>query len=104
MDRRFNLKVEDVLEKQFNIDFKGYAASEVDEFLDMVIQDYQQYEGMIQELGATMQKYENTIETMKAKISELETSSKNAEEHVAAYSNVDILKRLSRLEAEVFKR
>lgn len=42
MDRRFNLKVEDVLEKQFNIDFKGYAASEVDEFLDMVIQDYQQ--------------------------------------------------------------
>ena len=43
MEKRFKLTIEDVLEKQFNIDFKGYASGEVDEFLDLVIADYQQY-------------------------------------------------------------
>ena len=37
MEKRFKLTVEDVLEKQFNIDFKGYASGEVDEFLDLII-------------------------------------------------------------------
>ncbi len=41
MEKRFKLTVEDVLEKQFNIDFKGYASGEVDEFLDLIISDYQ---------------------------------------------------------------
>ena len=41
MEKRFKLKVEDVLNKQFNIDFKGYSSVEVDEFLDLVINDYQ---------------------------------------------------------------
>ncbi len=103
MDRRFNLKAQEVYEKQFNVDFKGYAAAEVDAFLDMVIQDYQQYEEWVQELGAMMQKYENTIETMKVKIAELENN-RGSEEKIAVGSNVDILKRLSRLEAEVFKQ
>ena len=44
MEKRFKLKVEDVLNKQFNIDFKGYSSVEVDEFLDLVINDYQEYE------------------------------------------------------------
>ena len=35
MEKRFKLKVEDVLNKQFNIDFKGYSSVEVDEFLDL---------------------------------------------------------------------
>ena len=47
MDKRFKLTVEDVLNKQFNIDFKGYSSIEVDEFLDLVISDYQEYDQMI---------------------------------------------------------
>ncbi|MEG0737484.1 MAG: DivIVA domain-containing protein, partial [Longicatena sp.] len=31
MEKKFKLSVEDVLNKQFNIDFKGYSSSEVDE-------------------------------------------------------------------------
>ncbi|MGL5540727.1 MAG: DivIVA domain-containing protein, partial [Erysipelotrichaceae bacterium] len=34
MERRLHLRVQDIFEKQFNVDFKGYAATEVDEFLD----------------------------------------------------------------------
>ena len=49
------LKVEDVLNKQFNIDFKGYSSVEVDEFLDLVINDYQEYDAMIENLGERLQ-------------------------------------------------
>ena len=100
MDKRFNLKSEDVFNKQFNIDFKGYTAEEVDMFLDLVIEDYQNYEKMVSELGSTLQRYEATIEALQQKLNSMD----KAEPATTAYSNVDILKRLSRLEAEVFKK
>ncbi len=100
MDKRFNLKSEDVFNKQFNIDFKGYTAEEVDMFLDLVIEDYQNYEKMVSELGSTLQRYEATIEALQQKLNSID----KAEPTTTAYSNVDILKRLSRLEAEVFKK
>ena len=71
MEKRFKLKVEDVLNKQFNIDFKGYSSVEVDEFLDLVINDYQEYDAMIENLGERLQEYEKQIAAMKAKIIEL---------------------------------
>lgn len=105
MEKRFKLTVEDVLEKQFNIDFKGYSSGEVDEFLDLVIADYQQYNKIIEELGDHLQEYEKQINTLKAKVVELEgkQGAVSVEGSIAS-SNVDILKRLSRLENEVFRR
>ena len=74
MEKRFKLKVEDVLNKQFNIDFKGYSSVEVDEFLDLVINDYQEYDAMIENLGERLQEYEKQIAAMKAFKSATETS------------------------------
>ena len=104
MEKRFNLTVQNVLDKQFNVDFKGYSSVEVDEFLDLVIADYQEYDEMIQELGDRLQEYEKQINTLKAKIIELEGKQELASEStVLSGSNVDILKRLTRLENAVFK-
>ena len=104
MEKRFNLTIEDVLNKQFNIDFKGYSSVEVDSFLDQVIEDYQSYEAMIQNLGEHMQEYEKQINALKAKVIELEGKQDVVSEASAATGNVDILKRLTRLENEVFKK
>ncbi|WP_416325322.1 DivIVA domain-containing protein [[Eubacterium] hominis] len=105
MEKRFNLTVQNVLDKQFNVDFKGYSSVEVDEFLDLVIADYQEYDEMIQELGDRLQEYEKQINTLKAKIIELEGKQELASEStVLSGSNVDILKRLTRLENAVFKK
>ena len=103
MEKRFKLTVNDVLEKQFNIDFKGYSSAEVDEFLDLVISDYQEYDEMIKELGDRLQEYENQVNTLKAKVIELE-GKQDALDNEVPLNNVDILKRLTRLENEVFKR
>lgn len=104
MEKRFNLTVEDVFEKQFNIDFKGYSSTEVDEFLDLVIADYQEYEKMIHSLGERLQEYEKQVTSLKAKVVELEGKSEMESSTETPLSNVDILKRLTRLENEVFKR
>ncbi len=103
MEKRFRLKVEDVLNKQFNIDFKGYSSVEVDEFLDLVISDYQEYDAMIENLGERLQEYEKQVAAMKAKIIELEGKQEVVQtDESSTVSNVDILKRLTRLENVVF--
>lgn len=105
MEKRFKLTVEEVLDKQFNVDFKGYSSAEVDEFLDLVISDYQEYDAMIQELGNHMQEYERQVNALKAKIIELEGKQDVVSNDVMTQSNnVDILKRLTRLENEVFRK
>lgn len=100
----YELNVQQILDKQFNVDFKGYNAREVDEFLDKVIRDYQQYDEKLKECTSTLLRYENMIESLKSQITDLQSRLNNKEEMSVGSSNVDILKRLSRLEAEVFKK
>ncbi|MEG0290857.1 MAG: DivIVA domain-containing protein [Erysipelotrichaceae bacterium] len=103
MDNKFRLSVEEVLEKQFNIDFKGYSSVEVDEFLDMIIEDYQHYDATIKDLGNHLQSYEREVATLKMKIVELEGKNSMQNNQNATVNNLDIIKRLSRLENEVFR-
>ena len=101
MIQSINLKAEDILNKQINVDFKGYNAVQVDEFHDLVLQDYQIYEEKMKEVTEMLQKYETMIEDLKRQV---ELASQNEPVVMtSSISNVDILKRLSRLEAEVFK-
>ena len=39
-----NLTAKDILQKEFTRDFRGYKASEVDEYLDSIIRDYDSYQ------------------------------------------------------------
>ena len=42
-DDRIYLTPQEILEKDFKIDARGYRPQEVDKFLDMVIRDYTEY-------------------------------------------------------------
>lgn len=102
---QYQLNARQILDKEFHVDLKGYAPKEVDAFLDLVIADYQTYEETVQELGERLRGYENQIEQLKERIAELEQLPQGAKEtYPAASSQIDILKRLSRLEYEVFKK
>ena len=104
MTAQYQLNAKAILDKQFNVDLKGYAPREVDDFLDKVIADYQTYDETIRELGESLRNYENQVEQLKAKIAELEAKAGAEGETMPPQSQVDILKRLSRLEYEVFKK
>ena len=103
-----NLTIDDIFNKEFSVDFKGYSPIEVDQFLDTVMADYKTYEDTISELGARLAEYEKQVASLKAKLLEVEGQNMSKTMTVAtpsAMSNstqVDILKRIARLEQEVF--
>lgn len=101
MESRFNLNAEELLNKQFNIDFKGYSAIEVDQFLDLVIADYQEYDALIENLGARLHAAEAMIKDLKAQNMMLEAKVQ-VEDKPVVVDHVDILKRLTHLENAVF--
>ena len=49
-NERIYLTPQDILEKEFKIDARGYRPQEVDKFLDMVIRDYAEYNSIIKKL------------------------------------------------------
>lgn len=103
MDNNLNLTVQDILNKEFHVDFKGYAPAEVDGYLDQILEDYQSYDAKIKKLSEEAVIAERTIASLKAKIIELEGKQKAIEEsNPTNVSQMDILKRLSRLEQVVY--
>ncbi len=90
------LTAKDTLEKEFKTGVRGYKQEEVDQYLDLIIKDY---EVMHQEYELLMQ------ENMKLK-KQLEEQPKKTVQPVqqtpAGTTNFDILKRLSNLEKHVF--
>ena len=102
---QYQLDAKKILDKEFHVDLKGYSPSEVDEFLDLVISDYQLYEQTMQELGEKLRSYENQIDRLQEEIAQLRAQKgEEPAAEVPSSSQLDILKRLSRLEFEVFKK
>ncbi len=108
MAGKVNLDIQTILDKEFNIDFKGYNATEVDNFLDLIIQDYQTYQEITSELNEKIAELERTNASLRAKLIEVEGRTRALEANPTpasvGQSSVDILKRLSRLEEEVFEQ
>ena len=99
----FNLNSEEILSKVFSVDFKGYSCIEVDQFLDKVLLDYDKIEELLLSFKQENDALKVEIANLKAKNLELESQKKyNNIQANQSYSNVDILKRLSRLEEKVY--
>ena len=47
---KITLTMQDILEKEFKIDARGYRLQEVDKFLDIIIKDYNEYNNIIRNL------------------------------------------------------
>lgn len=101
---KIKLTPQDILEKNFKIDTRGYRLKEVDQFLDDIIGDYEQFLEIINNLEK--EKADLLAEIMNLK-QELRNSKLNME--VVSHSrtngevtNVDIIRRLSQLEKMVY--
>lgn len=106
MRQKFKLSVDDILDKRFNIDFKGYAAEEVDAFLDSIIADYQTYNEIISELGTILNDFEEKFNNLQEENTALKTKlDQNSSNDVTTSANqLEILRRIARLEEAVFKK
>ncbi len=92
----------EILDKEFKIDARGYRPQEVDKFLDIIINDYNEYIALVSKLKKELiivndenTKLKNELRRIKANIEAAEGSSNNV-------SNIDLLRRLSQLEKVVY--
>ncbi|MBE6139976.1 MAG: cell division regulator GpsB [Firmicutes bacterium] len=101
---RLYLTPQEILEKEFKIDARGYRPQEVDKFLDMVIRDYTEYGNIIRSLEKEIKNL--TEDNMKLKheirrLKEMSVESNNSSRS-NNINNVDLLKRISQLEKVVY--
>ena len=99
-DKRF-LTVREILEKDFKIDARGYRPQEVDQFLDLVIKDYVDFEATTKRLVTEIKALESDNAKLKAEIRNLKASLDIANSNKGV-TNVDLLKRISDLEKVVY--
>ena len=100
-----NLTPEEILNKEFRIDTRGYRLKEVDQFLDEIIADYQTFDKIIRDLQKEKEDQTEIILNLKQEIRDLKTTveiSRSANKEEMGSSNLDILKRISNLEKAVF--
>ena len=101
---KITLMPQDILEKDFKIDTRVYRLKEVDQFLDIIIGDYEQFFNIIN--GLEKEKADLLAEIMSLK-QELRNSKLSMEvsrtnTDVPEMTNVDIIRRVSQLEKMVY--
>lgn len=98
---KINLTPQDILDKEFKVDARGFRMQEVDEFLDIVIKDYQEFNTVIKALEndcrtliAENSRLKSEVRDLKSKL-DIATSNKEV-------TSIDIIKRISELEKTVY--
>lgn len=102
---KITLMPQDILEKEFKIDTRGYRLKEVDQFLDIIIGDYEQFLNIINNLEKEKADLLGEIMTLKQELRNSKLSVEVARSSVVdnpEVTNVDIMRRLSQLEKMVY--
>ena len=92
----------DILEKEFKIDTRGYRLKEVDQFLDIVIGDYEQFFEIINNLEKEKADLLAEIMNLKQELRNSRLSAEVANSASGEVTNVDVIRRLSQLEKMVY--
>ena len=92
------LTMQSILEKEFKVDARGYRMQEVDQFLDIIIRDYNEYNNIINNL--INEKKALTLENneLKQEVRDLRSTMNSLKTSEKEITNVDLLRRISQLE------
>ena len=100
---KISLMPQDILEKDFKIDTRGYRLKEVDQFLDIIIGDYEQFLEIINNLEKEKADLLAEIMNLKQELRNSKLSVEVASSVPAGeVTNVDVMRRLSQLEKMVY--
>ena len=95
---RIALSIQDILEKEFKIDTRGYRLQEVDKFLDIIIRDYNEYNNIIKALEKERKALITENQELKQEIRNLKASIEAVKSEEKEITYVDLLRRISQLE------
>ena len=98
------LTMQDILEKEFKIDARGFRMQEVDQFLDIIIRDYNEYNNIIKKLTEENKALVDENTSLKQEMRNLKSSIETAKGGEKEITNVDLLRRISQLEKIILGR
>ena len=98
------LTMQNILEKEFKIDARGYRMQEVDQFLDIIIRDYNEYNNIIKRLNSDKQSLASENSLLKQEIRDLRSTIDTLKSGEKEITNVDLLRRISQLEKIILGR
>ena len=101
---KITLTPQDILEKEFKIDTRGYRLKEVDQFLDTIINDYEQFLTIINNLEKEKADLMAEIVNLKQELrnSKLSVEVANNTMSSGEVNNIDVMRRLAQLEKMVY--
>ncbi len=102
---KISLTPQDILDKEFKIDARGYRPQEVDKFLDQIMGDYNEFITMIKDYRREVGYLTEENNKLKNELRRLRSSIETAESVGSQgnnVSNIDLLRRLSQLETVVY--
>lgn len=100
---RFMLTAQDILDKEFKIDTRGYRPQEVDKYLDIIIRDYNEKDVCISELEENNKNLVEENMLLKQKIRNLSLKLEAIQSNENNGTNTaDVLRRLSNLEKIIY--
>lgn len=99
-EEKQSLTAREILEKEFKIDARGYRPQEVDQFLDLIIKDYVEFDTFKKKLINEIRSLETENSKLKAEVRNLKASLDIAGSK--GVTNIDLLKRISDLEKVVY--
>lgn len=102
IQNKISLTPQDILEKDFKIDTRGYRLKEVDQFLDEIIGDYEQFYDMIKTLEKEKEELHKEIMNLKQELRNVKMSIDIAKTEEKEVTNLDIIRRVSNLEKIVY--
>lgn len=95
---KISLTIQDILEKEFKIDARGYRLQEVDKYLDIIIRDYNEYNNIIRTLEKEKKSLMQENQELKQEVRNLRTSIEAVKLDEKEITNVDLIRRISQLE------
>ncbi len=101
---KIELSPQDILEKEFKIDTRGYRLKEVDQYLDIIISDYEKFYSIINDLEKEKADLLGEIMSLKQELRNLKMNAEIVRNNsdMPEVTNVDLLRRLSQLEKMVY--
>lgn len=112
MDLKLELNTQKIVDKEFHGKKMGYDPLEVDQFLDVVIKDYDQMEKYLSEMKASLSELQKTCKIYKERLESAEVKNEilsdklrniSDNDNGVSLSNIDLLKRISLLEQTLYK-
>ena len=99
---RISLSIQDILDKEFKVDARGYRLQEVDKFLDIIIKDYNEFDNIIKSYDRERKNLIAENNALKQEVHNLKSSISAIKSGEKEITNVDLIRRISQLEKIIF--